>query len=232
VKICGQMNRKELKGAIIGMALGDAHLEASGKNTASVLIEHKADSTDLMDFKCDILNQVCKTTYSKYNYPNGKGYVSGSYDVLRLRAKAHPLFGKLRHRLYFEGRRTVDRHLVNSLSPLGLAIWYMDDGSLKWKGRSDKSRDTSAKCWEVVFATHAYSLVENEALAACLHDRFNLSFSIQRQNQYWYLNLRAKSQEEFWNLAAPYVCMVDSMHYKLPPTILRQYRAEPDTREG
>ena len=35
---------------------------------------------------------------------------------------------------FHDGRKTVTEHVMKCLTPLGLALWYMDDGTLAGKG--------------------------------------------------------------------------------------------------
>jgi recombination protein RecA len=196
-------------------------------------IEHEAPKEDYLAWKASILAGFCRTKYKKYHHPDGKGFVTEPYDTVKMRSGPHPLYGSLWKRFYYDSRKTFDEHLIDSLSPLGLAIWFMDDGSLAYKGRTKtaEKKQIAAKCWQVTFATHCFSKVENEALCRLLHKKFGLVLTVQKQNSYWYIALSAKSQQLFWSLVAPYIAQVPSMHYKLPPVIFGQYRAEP-VREG
>ncbi len=226
------LSRTEIKSAIIGMVLGDSHLELNGRKINPIIrTEHKESVKEYTDWKAQILNNLCETKSTLYHYKNGKGFVKEAYTVSKLVSKSHPLFKKIWLRFYYQNRRTIDKHLINSLTPLGISIWYMDDGSLKYKCKNKELKETSLKSWEVVLATHCFSKVEQEALANLLYKKYGIIFKLQKQNQYWFLALTAKSQSKFWDIVAPYVSQINCMHYKLPPTILRQYRAEP-VKEG
>jgi len=218
------LTEQEIKGAVVGMTLGDCHLEFN-KGATLLRMEHKGDKLDYVAWKAKILENLVTVRYGMHHYDNGKGFVQGPYDTAGLCTKHHPLLEKVRLRTYYQGRKTVDPYLIRCLNPLGLAIWFMDDGSLKYKHSNMILRETSLKSWEVVFATHCFSQAENIVLAKTMYRHMGLIMRLQRQNQYWFLALAAKSQILFWSLVAPYMVQVGSMHYKLPPAILGQYRA-------
>lgn len=49
---------------------------------------------------------------------------------VRLRTVRHPYLTAIANRVLVEGKRTVPEFLLHEIEPLGLAVWYMDDGSL------------------------------------------------------------------------------------------------------
>lgn len=222
------LNRQDIKGALIGMLLGDACIDY-GKY---LKIEHIDKVFDYVQWKAQIINNnLCYASCYLYTYKNGKKTTQKNYRVAKSCSKAHPLISKISERFYYQGRRTIDSHLIKCLNPIGLAIWYMDDGCLKYKCKNKQLRETSLKSWEVVLATHAFNRAEHDVLVNILYKQFGLIFRVQKQNNFFYLALSAKSQDLFWLMVAPYIVQVESMCYKLPPVVLRQYRAEP-IREG
>ena len=66
---------------------------------------------------------------------------------------------------YKKGKKTINKKLINYLTPLALAIWISDDG-----------------CWTqygVRIASNAFTLKEVELLVNMLKINFNINCSIQ-----------------------------------------------------
>jgi hypothetical protein len=126
------MNEEELKGAIIGMVLGDGHLNLSGRSTnAHMDFAHSKKQKDYAVWKSDILGQLTDVRVTE-----GVITVKGKeYEKVRVLSKTHPLYTHLWKRFYHNGRKTIDSFLMNQLTPLGLAIWYQDDGTLENRER-------------------------------------------------------------------------------------------------
>ena len=100
--------------------------------------------------------------------------------------------------------KTLNQDLYPLLSPLSLAHWFMDDGSLK------KVRNTQA----YLLCTDSFSLSELQELANVFNHKFfiSVSFHKQRDSQYRiYIPVKHKSQ--FKDLVQIYI--FKSMLYKL-----------------
>ena len=204
-------NKLELKGAIIGMLLGDACIPTLSNNgkTHRLTMKTKSAHREYFLFKKDILENVCslKTYLEEPNDRFGKVTYSD-----RLSTLSNPMYSHLRDHMYHDGRRTVDEHVMKCLTPLGLALWYQDDGAYaKGSGYGD-----------VILCTDAYSKTECELMARELQKKFNMQWRVYRRSRknkegdksYFYrLYLRKKDHEDFFNLIKPFV--VDCMKYKL-----------------
>lgn len=100
--------------------------------------------------------------------------------------------------------KQVTKQWAKQIQPLGLAIWYMDDGTL---GDSPGQRP------RVRFSTNGFSFNEVKILKEMLESKFNIKSTI---NDYkgFVLCLDADSSETLFNLIFPFVPKV--MQYKLP----------------
>jgi deoxycytidylate deaminase len=97
---------------------------------------------------------------------------------------------------------------LQHLEPLGLAIWYQDDGTRK-------SSERPHLC--------TYMWNEEEAREACLTltKRFGIHFIVDRHGKYFGIRPCSASKGDFFGTIAPYTH--PSMRYKLP----EKYRDEP-----
>jgi hypothetical protein len=90
------------------------------------------------------------------------------------------------------------------LSSRAIAYWYMDDGSLKWKGKSNAVR----------FCTDSYSEEGVTRLQDVLFERFHIETTIQRKNGKPRIATIERSYQNLAEVVLPY--LHPSMYYKFP----------------
>lgn len=120
---------KKQRESIIGMILGDAYLQPTGKRNARLRLEHSTKQKDYIFWKYELLKNFMQSKpklYKRYN-PRWKK----EYYYYRCQTHSSPIFGRLRKRFYQNSRKTIPENIEVLLkSPLTLAIWVMDDGYL------------------------------------------------------------------------------------------------------
>lgn len=126
---------------------------------------------------------------------------------IRLQSKSHPIFTKIHERMYLEGRKVLDPHMLTLLDDEALAIAFMADG-----GR------TVDKRWENATAryrlhTNNLSYADNWLLKRALKDVFNLEFNIVKKGMKYELGLRQSDSELFELLVEPHI--LPSFKYKI-----------------
>lgn len=197
-------NKLEFKGAVIGMVLGDGCIP-KGRKSKHLQIAHKSSDREYVEYKESILKYLtdvnkrdCVSVLNGREYPN-----------ITLRTLSHPLYNKIFDHMYFQGRKTVDEHVMKCLTPLGLALWYFDDGTL-----------AGEQGWRNPFiCTHNFNKVENELMCRSLHKKFGITFRTIKKNvgktTYYWMRLRRKDREKFFDIINPY--KVDCMERKINP---------------
>ncbi len=97
--------------------------------------------------------------------------------------------------------KIVPTNIKDYLTPLALAIWFMNDGS--------KSNNT------IRIATNSFSYEENLFLCYVLKEKYNINASVQSsgKNKGFILYISTKSVVDFIRIVKPY--MLPSMYYKL-----------------
>jgi hypothetical protein len=139
---------------ILGSILGDGHLakpRQSGSNWG-LEIKHALSQEDYLRWKAKLLGPLVRTI----DYPP---------DRIRLRTVRHPFLTELAKLVVIEGRKSVPLHPFDTITELGLGIWYLDDGCLsparvRPTGHVDKTT--------IRFSTCAFTHDENLALRALL----------------------------------------------------------------
>ena len=194
----------EIKQLILGSLLGDASINANDKDGGyrCVHFSQSDKQIDYFNYKKSILGK-----YALGERTRTSGYGSLMHDMHTTTNLELNKF--LNEHCMKNGKKFVTQEWCNELDPMGLAFWYMDDGSIS-------NRDNDKCGCRIHIATNGFSLQENETLANMLRDRFGIEATIGDKETYngYTLILDVKNTERFCSLIAPYVC--DSMKYKLP----------------
>ena len=194
----------EIKQLILGSLLGDACIN-SNSDSGGYRCVHFTQSDkqiDYFNYKKSILGK-----YALGEKIRTSGYGSLMHDIHTTTNLELNKF--LNEYCMKNGKKFVTQEWCNELDPMGLAFWYMDDGSIS-------NRDNDKLECRIHISTNGFSLKENETLINMLRGRFGIEATIGDKEIYkgYTLILDVKNTERFCSLIAPYVC--DSMKYKLP----------------
>jgi uracil-DNA glycosylase family 4 len=180
-----------------GTLLGDGHLSAG---SAHLIFNHSANQGSYALFKAELLAELSPRVHRS----TVAAVVGGpaAYPVVSVRTLAHRALGTLRSVFYRTSKR-VPPWMATRLSPLTLAVWYMDDGHLSTRS-SKYPRAEIATCG---FAEEDLSIL----VAGLAH--LGLLGEVRRGRLYFDTTATRLLSE----LIAPYV--PPSMRYKLHPEV-------------
>lgn len=109
---------------IYGTLLGDGSISNGKKGNyrchSQLQIAHCLKQKDYVFWKYDYFKDWCKSSPK----------LTTNKDQWRIRTFHHPLFSDLRKMWYPKGKKIIPEPILEKLDTLGLAVWYMDDGSL------------------------------------------------------------------------------------------------------
>jgi len=110
---------KRQKELVIGTVLGDGNLfkPKHGKN-AKLQLVHCARQLPYLRWKIGELREFF-TRSEPYHYSYGSFLAS----------RCHPDLTELYTQFYVNRKKTISRELLDQLTPLSLAVWFMDDGT-------------------------------------------------------------------------------------------------------
>ena len=194
----------EIKQLILGSLLGDASINANDKDGGYRCVHFSQSDKQIayFNYKKNLLGK-----YALGERTRTSGYGSLMHEM---HTTTNLELNKFLNEHCMKNRKKfVTQEWCNELDPMGLAFWYMDDGSIS-------NRDNDRCGCRIYISTNGFSLQENETLANMLRDRFGIEATIGDKETYkgYTLILDVKNTERFCSLIAPYVC--DSMKYKLP----------------
>lgn len=132
--------------------------------------------------------------------------------VGRFTTHCDKLFLPFYRELYSTGHKKVTKEYLDALTDLGLAVWFMDDGSC---GRKDGK---PLKSPIVSLHTEGYSLSEVELISKFFHDRYNWNACITHDDRLdsdigFVLSFNVSDSKKFLEVVAPYV--THDLEYKL-----------------
>jgi uracil-DNA glycosylase family 4 len=184
---------------VCGTLLGDGHLTAA---QSTLSFSHSARQEAYAQFKAELLVELAP----RLNHLDVAAVAGGAtmYPVVHVRTLAHRSLRLLRTSFY-ESKKRVPSWMAERLSPLMVAIWFMDDGHLR-------ARPGKRPLAEI--ATYGFSEEDHQVLVEGLA-RLGLQARIRGTRQK--LAFGVEATVSLSELIAPYV--PPSMRYKLHPEV-------------
>jgi recombination protein RecA len=203
---------------VLGSLLGDGSLSPSrrGRHGVRFRLGHGAKQVDYLDWKVSLLGNIgCSRRQ------DARGAAFADFSPL-------PELGELQRTVYLgDGKRHITWDYLKALTPLALAIWFMDDGTFTARSQGRQLR-TEGGSGRVQFCLEALSEGSRDRLVDHLRDTHGLDASWRRSGirQMAVLTMTTASSAAFLELVAPYVH--PSMDYKLLPRLRGQCDVEPE----
>jgi recombination protein RecA len=192
---------------ILGSLMGDGSLSPNrrGRSGTRFRMGHGAKQAAYLDWKVSLLENIrhARTV-------NAKGAVFADFTPL-------PELGELHEAVYFgDGKKHLSWEYLKSLTPLALAVWYMDDGCFTLRSKGVQER-TAGGTGRIEICVEAMSPGSRDRLACYLRDTYGLRVKLQSRGarEMSVLQFSTAASEKFQQLIAPYVH--PSMEYKLLP---------------
>jgi hypothetical protein len=199
-------NKKDIIKVLYYISTFDGGLYVTGKcNNARFILNMREANLDYVTMCANTLNAAgCGAKiYQRKDY-NTDGYTRS--PQVRLESRAHPTLTKIYERIYIDGKKVIDPHMLTMMDAEALAIIFMADGSRYLDRRCNASPS-------YFLNTKGFSYGDNLLLKQSIRDKLGLEFNLQRHNKYWYLRLRARDNNKFESLVLPFV--QPSFLYKL-----------------
>ena len=198
---------KKQKEIIVGKILGDGHLETQTyERTYRLKIEHSLKQKEYVDYLYEELKSLCQSSpklkTKKYIYKNIKKDLS----LVWFNTKSSGDFRFFAQQFYKNKKKIIPKIIKKLLTPVSIAIWFMDDGSFK-----------SNKHNTFIIHTNGYQKSELELIQKAFLEKFGIKIGIHKQYDNYRLYVYSESSQEFINLIKKYI--IPSMTYKLGNTI-------------
>jgi len=206
---------------VLGGLMGDSHLVPNRRDRAGVRwrMAHGARQADYLDWKASLLGNI---PHSRSINARGATFV----DLTPL-----PELSELRDTVYFGGgKKHLTWDYLKALTPLALAIWYMDDASFTAGSAGTGSTALQARTagsGRAEVCVEGMSPGSRERLVEHLRDAFGVESSVRPRGRAGKAVLRftTAGTKALQHLIAPFIH--PSMDYKLLPSLRGRFAVEP-----
>lgn len=190
---------------IIGLILGDGHLETQNGLTYRLKVEHSIKQKEYVDWLyhnfSEWVNQSPRARVKKSfdKEVTAYGFTTYSSGLLRFYAQ----------QFYLGKKKIIPKLIKKLLSPRSIAVWFMDDGSYKSKDHR-------------TYIIHAlgYSKPELMLVIDALKKKFGINAGLHKQYDKWRIYVYSDSAQKFRELIEPYV--IPEMKYKLDNSVPKE----------
>ncbi|GAC1363604.1 MAG: intein-containing recombinase RecA [Actinomycetota bacterium] len=200
--------------AALGMLMGDGALSPTrSEHGARLRWGHGEGQTAYCDWKASLFGNIGSSRTT-----NAKAQVF--HDLTPL-----PELAELRRAVYVEGRKVFSYDYLKKLTPLSLALWYMDGGgfSLRAQGLQVPPRDESGQAEICVAAMEEATRIR---LAEYLADTWGIRPSLTTRGGMAVMLFPQEETRKLLELIAPFIH--PSMEYKLFPRLRGLFGVMPE----
>ena len=203
---------------VLGSLMGDGNLSPNRRDRTGVRFRlgHGPKQADYLDWKVSLFANIgCSRRTS------ATGAVFADFPPL-------PELDEMRQAVYFgDGKKHLSEEYLKALTPLALAIWYMDDGcfTVRSKGLQERTQGSSGR---IEICLDAMTAGTRDRIVGYLRDTHNLDVKLTTRGArgQQVMQFTTESSAAFQEIVAPWVH--PSMEYKLLPRFRGQFRLEPE----
>ncbi len=202
---------------VLGALMGDGNISPNrrGRSGVRFRLGHGAQQADYLDWKVEMLGNIeCSRR------TDARGAVFADFTPLTE-------LEEIREAVYLgDGKKVFSEDYLKALTPLALAVWYMDDAGFSVRSKGVQAR-TEGGTGRVEFCVEAMSEGTRERLADYLRDVHGLDVKLTARGsrQMAFLTFTTEASDKFQELVAPYVH--PSMAHKLLPRHQGKFSATP-----
>ena len=189
----------EIKQILLGSILGDGGLQLHFNGVNACFREtHSLKQQDYLLWKAKHLRTFnVKSRKEKVYDKRTNKYYSRIY----IWSKVHPIFTKYYKLFYPEGKKKVTLEILKQIRPLGLAVWYMDDGYFRNNSKNIK------------LDTEGYTLSENKVISKWFKKRWNIETAVCKDRGRYFLFFDTTQANKLLKTIKGFIC--EPMIYKL-----------------
>lgn len=186
---------RKSRNLLLAMAIGDGKINKNG----CLHICHGEREIKYLEWKQSLLPSL----FSKISFFDNNGH-----PVYRIHTKSMKFLKMIRPYLYKNEK--VTSKILPRIGILGLAIWYMDRGSLIKKKRAGK-----VHAHELVISTDFHLENKVQEVIAWFEQTLDIHFSVKRKQGKFSIRCGTHEARKFIKLVKPYVEQVECFDYKI-----------------
>ena len=206
------------KAIVIGLLLGNGYINDNGR----IEVEHRIEQKDYCIYKAKLLHSVCggkdinvhEYQRTRSVLKDGRLWKSNTFTTVSFK-KQSKHFIYFRNLLYKNRKKEINKEVLDLLSPLSIALWWLDDGSLVRK----RQKDGNPGPYGLMLYTHLPK-EQNELIQKYFLEKYNMKWNVvlantHKDNQYM-LRCGQTEGRKFLNIIRGIVLeKIPSMQYKV-----------------
>jgi hypothetical protein len=191
------------KEIVFGTLLGDGYLRPTNGNSQNCSYAlsccHGEKQLEYLKWKFSEFADFVTTK----DFRSDNREFHGNAPTYQFSTVSHPFLKEAHDICYWNnGKKDISLQWLEQLTPLSIAVWYMDDGSLNKRYHT------------IVLCTNSFSLAGQQLAIDYLKDRFDISAVLEpRRNQQTVIRINASQSRKFMDLVGPHI--PSCMSYKL-----------------
>lgn len=214
------LSKQDTISFMIGMLYGDGHL-SKGKYAKNYNLgcTHNPKQYDYLIWK---MNTISETLGKKYWVRTKKSHFGGKAITEKNKGKeylmyvgtmgTHTLVTKMHNLMYnSDNKKIATLDILRLLTPIGLAIWYMDDGNLAYK----KNPDGTICSREVSLHIEGLDYKSQNCVQQYFQEDLGLDARLHKARDSRKLWMNTTNSKKFIEIVKPYVELIDCMRYKI-----------------
>lgn len=216
-----KLSKEDIVSFMIGMCLGDGHLRL-GKNAVNynLICTHNPKQYEYLIWKMEILKEnlqknywICKTKTHFSGKAIFKGNANKEYEMYKGVVGTHTLTTAIHKLLYVDNKKYVPEEALKLLTPIGLAVWYMDDGNLAYQ--KDKNYPDIIASRNVTLHIQGFDEESQNNIVKYFQSVLNIEVKLHKARDKFKLWMNTENSIKFLKIVAPYVNLVECMKYKI-----------------
>jgi len=185
---------------LLGSGFGDGHFKRHAEGNTYFSTNCGLRDKDYLLWKYNELQSI--RLFNKPSIGKRTKYFGNAQFRWLLRSRRSHTLNQFFGLFYKGNKKVVNEEALGLLNELGLAVWYMDDGSLgDWKGY-----------YKIRLCTQCFTYEDHLLMAQWFADTWGLGFKVNltgKSSRYWLVLNKKEEVNRFLNLVRPHVisCM-------------------------
>ncbi len=191
--------------------MGDLCITKRGNQNAYFQMTHSKEQKDYMNFKANIL---CMKEVVKMKFYDRKTFLEKTnkyYEQYQCHSNNNGYATSLYEECYCQNVKIVNEKILNSLTDLGLFLWYLDDGYLNVRYYPET---TKIKEYRLFLYTMNFTLDEVKIIQKWFSEKYGILPNINRKQNGYILYFNASKTRRFMDIIEPFYNLVPCLNRK------------------
>jgi hypothetical protein len=191
---------KREQSIIVGLLLGDGSMQRLSKKSARLVVKHGVKQREYVYFLYNELRRWVKTPPKMTTELDRRFGIKTNRYRFRTISSAYLLNY---YRLFYndQGKKKLPDNISQILDDLGLAIWFMDDGSYKNDSKG------------LLINSNHFNTREQEEIQKVLKNQFEINTTLHTLKHWKRIYIPAAESPKFTKIILPHI--IPSLRYKL-----------------